>query len=182
MDGGSAGASTVESFSAAILMPSAAERFITTPYLCTEIIEDFLPRMAESERAHLRVAMGAGLARPRVTGMRAHREAMRGRRAASPAAIAEQPLTEALKGTEPTQATGDSPAANELSLDADQARRALVDSAAAAEGSRADPLHMEARAVRTVAGTLAAYMPVVGTVGAEVTVAADTAAIAKRSV
>jgi len=186
MDGVSGGASTVESFSAAILMPSAAERFITTPRLCTEIIEDSLPRMAESERTRLRVAVRADLAQPQVTGMGAHREAMRGRRTASPAAIAEQPLTGALKGTEPTQPTGDSPAANELSVDANQARRALVVSAAAAVGSRADSLRMEAE-VRTVADTLTADMPAldmpaVDTAAVEVTVAEDTAAGAKCSV
>src|SRR3984885_301851 len=109
MDGVSAGAFTVESFSAAILMPSAAERFIITPPLCTEIIEDTLLCVADSERTHLRVAMGAGLAQPQVTHMRGHREAMRGRRTASPAAIAGQLLTGALKATEATEATGDSP-------------------------------------------------------------------------
>ena len=155
---------------------SAAERFITTPRLCTEIIEDSLPRVADSERADLRIAMGAGLAQPQVADMRAHLEATRGRPTASPATIAGQPLTGALKVTEPTQATGDSPAANELSLDADQARRALVVSAAAAVVSRADSLRMEAPAVRTVADTLAADMPAVDTAAVEVTVAADTAA------
>jgi hypothetical protein len=182
MDGVSAGASTVESSSAAILMPSAAERFIATPRLCTEIIEDSLPRMAHSERTNLRVAMRTGLAQPQVTDMRAHLEATPGRPTASPAAIAGQPLTGALKVTEPTQATGDSPAANELSLDANQARRALVVSAAAAAVaalSRADSLRMEASAVRTVADTLAADMPAVDTAVVEVTVAADTAAGAK---
>jgi hypothetical protein len=157
-------------------MPSGAERSIATPRLCTEIIEDSLPRTAHSERTHLRVAMGAGLAQPQVTDMRAHLEATRGHPTASPAAIAGQPLTGAPKVTEPTQATGDSPAANELSLDANQARRALVVSAAAAAVSRADRLRMEAPAVRTVADTQAADT------AAEVTVAADTAAIAKRSV
>jgi hypothetical protein len=137
MDGVSAGACAVESSSAAILMPSGAERSIATPRLCTEIIEDSLPHMAHSERTHLRVAMGAGLAQPQVTDMRAHLEATRGHPTASPAAIAGQPLTGAPKLTEPTQATGDSPAANELSLDANQARRALLVSAAAAVG-RAD--------------------------------------------
>src|ERR1700722_2199495 len=88
MVGVSAGPSTVESSSAAILMPSAAERFITTPRLCTETIEDFLPRMAHSEGAHLRVGMRTGLAQPQVVDMRAHLEATRGRPAASPAAIA----------------------------------------------------------------------------------------------
>ena len=132
MDGVSAGASTVESCSAAILMPSAAERFIITPRLCTGIIEDSLPLAADSERTHLRIAVRTGLAQPQVTGMRAHLEATRGRPTGSPAAIAAQPLTGALKVTEPTQPTGDSPAADELPLDANQARRALVVSAAAA--------------------------------------------------
>ena len=147
-------------------MPSAAERFITTPRLCTEIIEDFLLLVAHSERAHLRVAMRTGLAQPQVANMRAHLEAMRGRPTALPAAIAGQPLTGARKVTEPTQATGDSPAANELSLDAHQARHALVVSAAAAAVSRTDSLRMEASAVRTVADTLAV----------------DTAAGAKRPI
>jgi hypothetical protein len=182
MDGVSAGASTGESSSAAILMPSAAERFIATPRLCTGIIEDSLPRMAHSERTHLRVAMRTDLTQPQVTDMRAHLEATRGRPTASPAAIAGQPLTGAPKVTESTQATGDSPAANELSLDGNQARRALVVSAAAAAVSHADSLRMEALAVRTVADTLAADMPAVDTAAAEVTVAADTAASAKCSV
>jgi len=179
MDGESAGASTVESSSAAILMPSAAEGSIATPRLCTEIIEDSLPRMARSERIHLRVAMGTRSAQPQVTGMRAHLEATRGSPATSPAAIAEV--------TAPTQATGDSPAANELSLDANQARRAPVVSAAAAAVSHADSLRMEAPAARTVADTLAADMSVadmraVDTAAVEVTAAADTAASAKCSV
>jgi hypothetical protein len=178
MDGESAGAFTVESFSAAILMPSAAERFIITPPLCTVIIEDTLLCVADSERTHLRVAMGAGLAQPQVTDMQAHREAMRGRRTASPAAIAGQLLTGALKATEPTQATGDSPAANELSLDADQARRALLAPAVAAVG-RADSPRMEVPVVRTVADTPAADMPAVDTAAVEVTAAADTEAGAK---
>ena len=161
---------------------SAEERFITMPLLCTEIIEDSLPRMVDSERAGLRIAVGAGLAHPQVADMRAHLEAMRGHRTASPAAIAGQPLTGVLKGTEPTQATGDSPAANEVSLDANQARRALVVSAAAAAASRTDSLRVEAPAVRTVADTLAADMPAVDTAAVEVTVAADTAAGAKHSV
>jgi len=162
-------------------MPSAAERFITTPPLCTEI-EDSLPRMAHLERTHLPIAMRTGLAQPQVMGMRAHLEATRGHPTASPAAIAELPSTGALKVTEPTQATGDSPAANELSLDANQARRALVVSAAAAALSRADSLRMEASAVPTVADTLAADMPAVDTAAVEVTAAADTAASAKCSV
>src|ERR1035438_9115787 len=172
MDGVLAGASTVESSSAAILMPSAAERFIATPRLCTEIIEDSLPRAAHSEGTHLRIAMRTGLAQPQVTDMRAHLEATRGRPTGSPAAIAGQRLTGALQVTEPTQATGDSPAAEALSLDANQARRALVVSAAAAAVSRADFL-------RTVADTLAADMPAVGTAAVEVTVAADMAASAR---
>ena len=162
-------------------MPSAAERFITTPRLRTEIIEDSLPRTAHSERIHSRAAMRMGLAQPQVTDMRAHLEATRGRPTASPAAIAEQLLTGALKVTEPTQATGDSPAANELSLDANQARRTLAVSAAAAAVSRADPLRTEASAVRTVADTLTADMPAVDTAAVEVTVAADTAASANCS-
>jgi hypothetical protein len=168
--------------SAAILMPSAAERFITTPRLCTEIIEDFLLRMAHSERTHLRIAVRAGLAQPQATDMRAHLEATLGRPTASPAAIAGQPLTAAQQVTEPTPATGDSPAAKELSLDADQARRAPVVSAAAAAVSRADLLRMEPPAVRTVADTLAADMRAVDTAAVEVTVEADTAASAKSSV
>ena len=190
MDGESAGASTVASSSVAILMLSAAERFITTPRLCTEIIEDSLPCVADSERTDLRVAMGAGLAQWEVADMRAHLEASQGSPAASPAAIAAQPLAVALKVTEPTQATGDSPAANELSLDAHQARRVLVVSAAAAVVSRADSLRMEAPAVRTEADTRgadmsAADMPAVDTAdtaAVEVTVAGDTAASAKYSV
>jgi len=173
MDGVSDGASTVESFSAAILMPSGAERFITTLRLCTEIIEDSLPRMAHSERA--------GLAQPQVTDMRARRGATRARPTASPAAIAGQPLTGALKVPEPTQATGDSPAANEGSLDAEQPRRARVAPAATAAGRAASP-RTEALVVRTEADTLAVDMPAVDTAGVEVTVAADTAAGAKRSV
>jgi hypothetical protein len=129
VDGESAGDSTVESFSAAILGPSVAERFITMPPLCTEIIEDSLPRMVDTERAGLPVA---GMARPQVADMRVHLEATPGRPAASPAAIVEQPLTE------PTQVTADSPAA----------RPVPVVSAAAAAARRADPL-------RTVADTLA---------------------------
>jgi hypothetical protein len=76
--------------------------------------------------------MRTGLAQPQVTDMRAHLEATRGRPTGSPAAIAGQPLTGALEATEPTQATGGSPAADELPLGADQARRALAASAAAA--------------------------------------------------
>lgn len=181
MDGESAGDSTVESSSVATLGRSAAEGFITMPRLCTEIIEDSLPRVADSERAHLRMAVGAGLAQPRVTDMRAHREATRGRPTGLPAAIAGQPLTEELKGTEPTPATGESPAADERSLDADQARRALVVSAAAAALRRADPLRMRA-AVRAAVDTLAVDMPAVDTAAVEVTVAADTAAGANCSV
>jgi len=174
MDGALDGASMAASSSVDILMPSAAERFITTPRLCTEIIEDSLPRMADSERADLRIAAGAGLAQPQATDMRAHLEAMRGHPTASPATIAGQPLTAGLKGTEVSQATGESPAATEGSRDADQARRALAASAAAAAVSRADPLRMrhqdmqhqdmqhqgtEAPAVRTVADTLVVDMP-----------------------
>jgi len=173
MDGASAGASTVESSSAATLGRSAAAGFITTQRSCTEIIEDSRPRVADTERA--------GLSQ-QVTDMRAHLEATRGRPTASPAAIAELRLTGALKVTEPTQATGDSPAVNELSLGANQARRALVVSAAAAAVSRAVSLRMEASAVRTAADTLAADMPAVDTAAVEVTVAADTAAGAKCSV
>ena len=94
----------------ATLGPTGAERFITTPPLCTEIIEDSLPRMAHLERTHLPIAVRTGLAQPQVMGMRAHLEATRGHPTPSPAAIAELPLTGALKVTEPTQATGDSPA------------------------------------------------------------------------
>jgi hypothetical protein len=162
MDGESAGASTVESSSAAILGLSAVERFITTQRLRTEIIEDFLPRMAGSERAGLQVAVHKGFARPQVTDMRAHLEATR-------ATIAGLPLTGALKVTVPTQAVGDSPAANGLSLDVNQARRALVVSAVAAAVSRADSLRMEASAVRKAVDTLAADIPAVDTVAVEVT-------------
>jgi ribonuclease E len=176
MDGVLAGASTVESSSAAILMPSAAERFIATPRSSTEIIEDSLPRTAHSERADLRIAVRTGLAQPQVTDMRAHLEATRGRPTASPAPIAGQALTGALKVTEPTQATGDSPAANEPSLDAPQARRAPVVSAAAPAVSRTDSLRMEVPAVRTVADTLAADMPAVDTAVVD-TAAVDTAAV-----
>jgi hypothetical protein len=192
MDGVSAGASTVESSSVAIPGHTAAERFITTPRLCTEIIEDSLPRMAHSERADLRIAVGAGLAQLQVTDMRAHIEATRARPTASLAAIAGQPLAAALKANEPSRATGESPAATEVSRDADQTRRVLVASAAAAAVSRADPLRMghqdmehrgmEAPAVRMAADTLAVDMPAVATAAVEVTAAADTAAGAKRSV
>jgi len=155
-------------------MPSAAERSITTPRLCTEIIEGSLPRVADSERAGLRVAMRTGLAQ--VAGMRAHLEATRGRPTASPVAIAGQPLTGALQATECTPATGDSPVADELSLDADQAHRALV-SAAVAAVSRADSLRMEASAVPTVADTIAADMQAVDTAAAvDTAVAVDTVA------
>jgi hypothetical protein len=172
MDGASAGAFTVESSSAAILGPTVAERFITTPPLCMEIIADSLPRVADSERAGLRVA---GMARPpvadmQVTDMRAHLEATLGRPTASPA-IAELPLIGVLQGTEPTRATGDSPAATELSLDVEQAHRGPVVLAAAGAARRADSRRVEVPAVRTVAETLAADMPAV-----EVTAAADTEA------
>lgn len=167
MDGASAGASTVESSSVDILMPSAAERFITTPRLCTEIIEDSLPRMAHSERTHLLIAVRAGLAQRLAADMRAHLEATRERPTASPAVIAGQLLTGALKGTEPTQETVDSPAANEVSRAADRARRT-------------DPLHMRAPAVRTAVDALAADMPAEDTDMPVVdTAAADTAANAK---
>ena len=96
MDGVLAGASTVESSSAAILMPSAAERFIATPRSFTEIIEDSLPRTAHSERADLRIAVRTGLAQPQVTDILAHLEATRERPKASPALIAGQALTGAL--------------------------------------------------------------------------------------
>jgi hypothetical protein len=131
--------------------------------------------MAHSERADLRIAVGADLAQPRVTDMRAHLEVL-------PAVIAAQPLTGALKATEPTQAIGDSPAANGVSRDADQARRAPVASAATAAVSRADPFRMQAPAVRAAAGMPAVDMPAVDTAAVEVTAAADTAASAKCSV
>ena len=95
-------------------MPSAAERSITTPRLCTEIIEDSLPRVAHSEHTRLRIAMRTGLAQPQVTDMRAHLEVTPGRPTASPAAIAVQLSTGALQVTEPTQAPGDSPAAADM--------------------------------------------------------------------
>jgi len=79
-------------------MPSAAERSIATPRLCTEIIEDFLPRMAHSERTHLRIAVHTGSAQPQVTDMRAHLEATRGRPTASPAAIAGQAVNRGAEG------------------------------------------------------------------------------------
>lgn len=193
MDGESDGDSTVESSSAATLGDTVAERFITMPRLCTEIIEDSPPRAADSERAGMRVA---GTAQPQVadmpamdmavtdmpvTDMRAHLAAMRGRRTASPA-IAEQLLTAALQGTEPTQPTEDSLAATAVSLDADPAHRGQVVSAAAEAVRRTDSLRMEAPAVRTVAGTLVADMPAVDTAAAvAVTVVADTAAGANCS-
>jgi hypothetical protein len=175
MDGASDGASTVASSSADILTLSVAQRFITMPRLRTEIIEDSLPRMAHSDRADLRIAVRADLAQPRVTDMRAHLEVL-------PAVIAAQPLTGALKATEPTQAIGDSPAANGVSRDADQARRAPVASAVTAAVSRADPFRMQAPAVRAAAGMPAVDMPAVDTAAVEVTAAADTAASAKCSV
>lgn len=180
MVGASAGASTVEFSSAATLGLSAVEAFITMPPLCTEIIEASPPRTEHSARTHLRIAVRAGLAHPQVMDMRAHLEATRERRTDTPAAIAGQPLTGAPQATEPMQAPGDSPAANEVSLD-DQTLRVLVVSAAAAAVSRADSLRVEAPAFRTVAGTLAAGMPAVDTAAVEVTVAADTAAGAKHS-
>jgi hypothetical protein len=132
-----------------------------------EIIEDSPPPVVHTEHVDLRVA---GMAQPQVADMQV--ADMRGRPAASPA-IVEQPLTGAQQGTEPTPATGDSPAATELSPDADQAHRGRVVSAAAAAGRRADSLRMEATAVRA-ADTLAADMPeaVEGTVAVEVTVVA----------
>ena len=142
-----------------------------------EIIEDSLPRVAQPEPA--------GSAQPQVADMRAHLEVTRGLPAASPAATAGQPLTGALQATEPTLVTGDSLAASEVSLDANQARLALVVSAAAVVVSRADTLRMEvmeAPAVRTVADTPAVDMPAVDTAAVEVTVAADTAAGAKSPV
>jgi hypothetical protein len=177
MGGASDGASTVASSSADILTLSVAQRFITMPRLRTEIIEDSLPRMAHSERGDFRIAARADLAQPRVTDMRAHLEV-------SPAVIAAQPLTGALKATEPTQAIGDSPAANGVSRDADQARRAPVASAATAAVSRADPLRMQAPAVRAAAGMpapdiLVAVTAAARTVAVVVTAAADTAASAK---
>jgi hypothetical protein len=177
MGGASDGASTVASSSADILTLSVAQRFITMPRLRTEIIEDSLPRMAHSERGDFRIAARADLAQPRVTDMRAHLEVL-------PAVIAAQPLTGALKATEPTQAIGDSPAANGVSRDADQARRAPVASAATAAVSRADPLRMQAPAVRAAAGMPAADILVAVTAAARtvavvVTAAADTAASAK---
>lgn len=175
MDGALAGASTVESSSAATLGDTVAEHFITMPHLCMEIIEASLPLVADSERAGMRVV---GMVQPQVTDMRAHPEATRGRPTASPA-IAGQPLTAALQGTEPTPVTGDSPAATDLSLDADQAHRGLVASAAAAAVRRTDSLRT---GVRRVADTLAEDMPAAGTAAvAEVTVAADTAAGANCS-
>lgn len=181
VDGASAGAFTAESSSVATLGPTVAERSITMPRLCTEIIEDSLPGAAHTERTGLRIAVRTDLAQPQVTDMRAHPEATRGRHTASPAAIAAPPLTGALQGTEPTQATEDSPA-TELSLDADRAHRELVVSAAAAAVRRTDSLRMEAPAVRRVADTLAADMPALDTAAVvEVTVAVDTAAGAKCS-
>lgn len=184
MDGALAGDSTVESSLAATLGDTVAERSITMPRSCTEIIEDSPPRAAGSEGAGMRVA---GMVQPQVTGMpvidmRARLTATRGRLAASPA-IAEQRLTAAPQGTEPTQATGDSPAATDHSLDADPVQPGPVVSTAAAAVRRADSLRVEPSAVRTAAATLAADtaavdMPAVAvdTVAVEVTVAADTAA------
>jgi hypothetical protein len=108
------------------------------------------------------------MAQPQVTDMRALLEATRGRLTDSSAAIAEQPLTGALKVTEPTPATGDFPAAHGLGA-----------IAAAVAVSRADSLRTEASAVRMVADTPAVDMPAVDTAAVEVTVAADTAAGAK---
>lgn len=172
MDGVSAGASTVESSSVATLGHTVAELFITTPHLCTETIEDSLPRVADSERA---VSRAAGMGRPQVADMRAHLGATRGRRAASRAAIAVQPLAGVMPVIEATQAAGDSPAANAVSLDASRALARVV-SAAAAAVSRADTLRVEARAVRAVA-TLAADTPAAADTAAGATVAVDTAAV-----
>lgn len=171
----------VESSTAAILMPSAAERFIATPRLCTEIIEDSLPRTVHWERMDLRIAVRTGLAQPQVTDMRAQLEATRARPTPSPAAIAGQPSTGAPKVTEPTQEIGDYLAANEPPLDAPPAPRALVVSAAVAAVSRTDSLRMEASAVRTTADMPAVVTVVVDTAAVEVTVAADTVASAKGS-
>lgn len=77
------------------------------------------------------------------------------------------------------RATEDSPAANEVSLGADQSRRMPVATVAAAGVSRTDTLRVEHPAVHTVADTLAAGIPAVDTAAVEVTVAADTAASAK---
>jgi hypothetical protein len=165
-----------------------AERSIATPRLCTEIIEDSLPCVAESERADLR---GVDI---RGVGMQAHLEATQARPTASQAAVAEQPSTGALKEAEPTQVTGDSPAAIEVLLDADlflgdQARRARVASAEAAAASRVDFLRVvhqgmdrqtvEALVVHTGVDTLAADMPAEDIV-AEGIVVVDTVEDAKR--
>ena len=103
-----------------LCLPQRSE-FITTPPLCTEIIEDSLPRMAHSAHSYAnRDAHGFGSAAGRgyaVTDMRAHLEATRGRPTASPAVIVEQPQTGARQRTEPTPATGDSPAADMLAMD-----------------------------------------------------------------
>src|ERR1700733_4282529 len=126
MDGASAGASTVESSSAAILMPSAAERFIATPRSCTEIIEDSLPRVAHSEHTRLRIAMRTGLAQPQVTDMRAHLEVTPGRPTASPAAIAVQLSTGALQATGDSPAAADMPAAHTAAVEVTVAAEATV--------------------------------------------------------
>ena len=73
-----------------------------------------------------------------------------------------------MQATEPTQATGDSPAATGVMLDADQMHRGPVASAAAAAQHRTDSLRMEeVPAARTAADMPAAVV---------VIVAADTAA------
>ena len=71
-------------------------------------------------------------------------------------------------------ATEDSPAANEVSLGADQARRMAVATVAAAGVSRTDTLRMEHPAVHTVADTLV-DTPAVDAAAVEVTVAAADA-------
>jgi len=186
MDGESDGAFTVGSSSAGTPGPTVAERSITTPRLCTEIIEDSLLGVADSERAGLQIV---GRTLSQVTDMRVHLEAMPGRLAGSLA------VTGALKAIEASQATGDSPAANEAFLGADQARRALVPSAAAAVANRVDSLRMrqgmlhqgmeypgmEASVGRMAAATLAVDTLVVATAAVEVTVVADTVAGAERS-
>jgi hypothetical protein len=152
------------------------------PRLCTEIIEDSLLCVVDSERVGLRVA-----------DMRAHLAVTQARRTDS--LVIGLPLTGALKEAEPSPATGDSLEVKEVLLDAglllgdqvlgDQARRALVASAAAVVASRVDSLRMvhqgvEASAFHTAVDTLAADM-LADTAAAEVTVAEDTVASAKGS-
>ena len=72
------------------------------------------------------------------------------------------------------RATEDSPAANEVSLDADQARRVPLATVAAAAVSREDTLRMEHSAVHMVADTLV-DTPAVDAAAVEVTVAAADA-------